>query len=146
MLELYALPKLPPRIILQQDEAPPHFCHQIRNYLDREMAMRWIGRGGPIAWIPTLPNLSQLDFILWRYAENIVYQIKINDLQHLKARIRDVAMVTPTCFKQRGTKSNIVWTFVVPPSEPTLKYIEKVTYSEKTLVVFLCNGVSHKCV
>jgi hypothetical protein len=36
-----------------------------------------------------------LDF-LWGYVKNIVYQVKINDLQHLKARIRDVvAMVTP---------------------------------------------------
>jgi hypothetical protein len=26
MLELYALPQLPPQTILQQDGAPPHFC------------------------------------------------------------------------------------------------------------------------
>jgi hypothetical protein len=36
-----------------------------------------------------------------------------------------------TCFKQRGTRSNIVWIFVMPPREPTLKFIEKVIYSEK---------------
>jgi hypothetical protein len=43
-----------------------------------------------------LPDLSPLDFFLWRYVKNIVYQFKINDLQHLKARIREAAAkVTP---------------------------------------------------
>jgi hypothetical protein len=57
---------------------------------------RWIGRSGPIAWPPRSPDLTPLDIFLWSYVQNIVYQVKINDLQHLKARIRDaVAMVTP---------------------------------------------------
>jgi hypothetical protein len=43
-----------------------------------------------------LPDLTPLDFFLWGYVKNIVYQVKINDLQHLKDRIRDaVAKVTP---------------------------------------------------
>jgi hypothetical protein len=58
MLELYALPQLPPQTILQQD---------VRNHLDREMDGRWIGRGGPIAWPPRLPDLTPLDFFLWGY-------------------------------------------------------------------------------
>jgi hypothetical protein len=45
MLELYALPQLPPQTILQQDGASPHFCRHVRNHLDREMAGRWIGKG-----------------------------------------------------------------------------------------------------
>jgi hypothetical protein len=33
---------------------------------------------------------------MWGYVKNIVYQVKINDLQHLKACTRDaVATVTP---------------------------------------------------
>jgi hypothetical protein len=33
---------------------------------------------------------------LWGYVKNFVYQVKINDLQHLKARIRAAAAtVTP---------------------------------------------------
>jgi hypothetical protein len=55
------------------------------------MAGRWIGRGGPIAWPPRSPDLTPLG-----YVKNIVYQVKLNDLQHLKVRIRDaVATVTP---------------------------------------------------
>jgi hypothetical protein len=51
--------------------------------------------------------------------KNIVYQVKINDLQNLKARIRDaVATVTPNMLQ--------AYIIVVPPREPTLKFIEKV--------------------
>jgi hypothetical protein len=54
------------------------------------MTGRCIGRGWPIAWPPI-----SLDFFLWGYVKNIVYQVKINDFQHLKPRIRDtVATVT----------------------------------------------------
>ena len=60
------------------------------------MPRRWIGRGGPTAWPPRSPDLTPLDFFLWGYVKNIVYQVKINSLQHLKARIREaMATVTP---------------------------------------------------
>jgi hypothetical protein len=37
-----------------------------------------------------------MDFFLLGYVKNIAHQVKINDLQHQKARIRDaVATVTP---------------------------------------------------
>jgi hypothetical protein len=66
----------------------------------REMAGKWIGRDGPIAWPPRSPDLTQLDFSLWGYVKNTGYQVKINDLQHMKACIRDaVAMVTPNMFQ-----------------------------------------------
>jgi hypothetical protein len=42
MLELYALPQLPPQTILQQAGVLPHFCQHVRYHLDREMAGRWI--------------------------------------------------------------------------------------------------------
>jgi hypothetical protein len=42
------------------------------------------------------PDLTSLNFFLWGYVKNIVCQVKINDLQHLKARVRDaVATVAP---------------------------------------------------
>jgi hypothetical protein len=56
------------------------------------MAGRWIGRCGPIAWHPRPPNLTPLDFFLWLYVKNIVYQVNINDLQHLEARIREAVV------------------------------------------------------
>jgi hypothetical protein len=64
MLELYALLQLPPQTILQHDRVPPHFCHHVKNHLDREMAERLIGRCGPISWSPRSPDLTPVDFFL----------------------------------------------------------------------------------
>jgi hypothetical protein len=61
-----------------------------------------------------------------------IHKVKINDLQHLEARIREaVATVTQNTLQATWNESNIVWIFVVPPREPTLKFIEKVIHSEK---------------
>jgi hypothetical protein len=68
--------------------APPHFCHHVRNLLEREMAGRWIGKDGQIACPPRSPYFTTLYFFLWGYVKNIVYLVKIKDLQHLKARIK----------------------------------------------------------
>jgi hypothetical protein len=135
MLELYALLQLPSQTIPQENGAPLHFSHHVRNHLDREMVGRWTDRDGPIACPPRSPDLTPMDLFLWGYMKNIDYKVKINDLQHLKAR-HAVTMLTPNMFTQRGTRSNIVWIFVVPPREPTLKFIEKVIYSEKNFDSF----------
>jgi hypothetical protein len=76
--------------------APPHFCYHVRDHLDREMTGRWIGRSGPIALSPRSPDLTSLDLFLRGCMKNTVNQIKINDLQHLKACIwHAVATVVP---------------------------------------------------
>ncbi|PNF38226.1 hypothetical protein B7P43_G12381 [Cryptotermes secundus] len=68
-------------------------------------------------------------FFLWGYVKNIVYQVKINDLQHLKAHIRDaVAMITPNILQAR--------IFVVPPREPTFKFTEKTILAGKNFDSF----------
>jgi hypothetical protein len=82
---------------LQQDGAPSHFCHHVRNHL----AGRWIGRDGPIAWPPRSPDLTPLGFFLWVCVKNIVCQVKINDLQRPRACIWDaVATVTPNMLQE----------------------------------------------
>jgi hypothetical protein len=72
--------------------------------------------------------------------KNIAYQVQINNLQHLKTRIRD-AVATVTSNMLQAT-----WNEAEYRLKPTLKFIEKVIYSEKTLIVSPCNGVTHKCV
>jgi hypothetical protein len=42
------------------------------------------------------PDLTPLDFFLRGYVKNTVCQVKINDIQHLKARIRDAVATVPT--------------------------------------------------
>jgi hypothetical protein len=95
------------------------------------MAGRWIGRGGPIALSPRSPDLTPLDFFLWDYVKNIVYQVKINDLQHLKARIRD-DVVAVTTWNEVKYRLDIC-------------HATKVAHIE-ILIVSLCNGVIHKCI
>jgi hypothetical protein len=48
---------------------------------------------GPIAWPPRSPDLTSLDSFLVGLCEEHCYQVKINDLQRLIARI-SVAMTT----------------------------------------------------
>jgi hypothetical protein len=51
------------------------------------------------------PDLTPSDFFLWAYVKNIVYQVKINDRQHLKTCIRDaVATVTPNMLQAMWNK------------------------------------------
>jgi len=46
-------------------------------------------------WPPRSPDLSPLDFFLWRYIKNIVYAEKIRNIQHLQERITsDIETVT----------------------------------------------------
>ena len=39
----------------QHDGAPPHFGRNAREFL-RQFPQRWIGRGGPISWLPRSPD------------------------------------------------------------------------------------------
>jgi hypothetical protein len=56
MVELNALPQLPPQIILQEDGALPHFCHHVRN----PWTERWLWDGS--AWAPRSTDLTPLNF------------------------------------------------------------------------------------
>ena len=48
---------------------------------------KWIGRGGPIAWPPRSPDLTPLDFFLWRHVKNVVYINPVNTRQELIEQI-----------------------------------------------------------
>jgi hypothetical protein len=126
---------------------PPYFCHHVRNHLDREMAGRWIGRGGPIAWIPRSPDLTPLNFFLCDYVKNIVYQVKINDLQHLKALIRDtVATVIPNMLQAAWKEVEYRVDISCATNGTHIEIYLKLYTQKKALIVSFCNGVTHKCV
>ncbi|KAJ4449697.1 hypothetical protein ANN_01101, partial [Periplaneta americana] len=69
------------------DGAPAHFSRTARRYLDRRFPVRWIGRGGPIAWPPRSPDLNPLDFYLWDHLKSLVYSSPVPDLESLRNRI-----------------------------------------------------------
>ena len=104
MLDNYAMPIITDgeghaTAIFQQDGAPPHYATIVRDYLDETLPGRWCGRGGGEgwrAWPPRSPDLTPLDFFLWGYVKDLVYQVRINDLAHLKTRITNaINSVTP---------------------------------------------------
>ena len=54
MLQEFLIPQLEEddqegRIHLQQDDAPPHYLGEVREYLNTRFPGRWIGRAAPIA-------------------------------------------------------------------------------------------------
>ena len=71
----------------QQDGAPPHFSHEVREFLDVTFPNRWIGRRGTIEWPSRSPDLSPLDFFYWGHLKNNVYRNKPNNLAELRVKI-----------------------------------------------------------
>ena len=54
-------------------------------FLDATFPNRWNGRDGPTPWPPQSPDITPLDFFLWRY----VFSTPVPNITNLKARITD---------------------------------------------------------
>jgi hypothetical protein len=66
------------------------------NLIDWQFPGYWIGRRGPMEWLPRSPHLTPLDSYLWGHLKATVYQVKIKNMTHLKENIRDAcARITP---------------------------------------------------
>lgn len=50
---------------VQHDGAAPHFSWLVTDFLQDSCSGCWIGRGGPVAWLPRYPDLNPHDFYLW---------------------------------------------------------------------------------
>ncbi|GBO36763.1 hypothetical protein AVEN_112134-1 [Araneus ventricosus] len=90
MLQLYAVPQFPEGVIFQQDGAPQRYGNIVREFLDTTFPQRWTGEGAVMAWPPRSPDITPLDFYLWGYVKQHVYNERINGINHLKQRITDV--------------------------------------------------------
>ena len=64
VLTIYVVPHLNQRrnqdLLFQQDDAPAHYASIVREYLNKELRGRWIGRGGSIEWhdLLTCPSMT----------------------------------------------------------------------------------------
>ncbi|GBN48540.1 hypothetical protein AVEN_14165-1 [Araneus ventricosus] len=96
MLQLYAVPHFPERVIFQQNGAPPYYGNIVREFLDTTFPQLWIGRGAVMAWPSRSPDITPLDFYLWGYVKQHVYSERINDINNLEQRVTDgIHSVTP---------------------------------------------------
>lgn len=74
---------------LQLDGAPAHFQIRVRRELNRSFPNKWIGRGSPHNWPARSPDLTSLDFFLWGYVKNIVYDAPPTTKDDMKRRIQN---------------------------------------------------------
>lgn len=91
-------------LIFMQDGAPPHHAGIVRDFLDETYPHGWIGRDGPIAWPPRLPDLNPLDYFLWGHLKDIVYQQSVDDRDVALGLIQDAAAGITREMLERSTR------------------------------------------
>jgi len=96
LLLSYVLPKLrelPEEVqsamIFQQDGAPPHIFTPVKNLLREFFGDRIISRHFPNLWPPRSPDLNPLDYWLWGYLGQRVFQRGPKSILQLKDAIRE---------------------------------------------------------
>lgn len=89
----------------QQDGAPCHTAHSVRDVLKEHFPNRWISRFGPIPWPAYSPDLTPLDFWLWGMLKDRVYQTQVPNLEILKHRIRAVIRTISPMLCERAIQS-----------------------------------------
>lgn len=87
-----------------QDGAPPHWLHDVRDYLDESLPHRWIGRAADnnlplFRWPPRSPDLTPCDFFLWGYVKDRVFvpplPLNLLELRHrITAAVQSVDEAT----------------------------------------------------
>ena len=90
MLKHYVIPQLEefqPRVVFQQDGAPPHWGLIVRDFINETFPNRWIGRNGPTPWPPRSPDITPLNFFLCGYVKDRVYKTPVRDVETLQSRI-----------------------------------------------------------
>jgi hypothetical protein len=75
------------RNFLQQDVAPCYYASNVQRLLNDVFPDTWIGRAGPIAWLPSSPLLTPFDYFLLGRVKTILNPLKLHSLNDLKARI-----------------------------------------------------------
>ena len=86
-------------VYFQQGGALPHLHVNVRNFLDRTVSQRWIGRRGSATdFPPRSPDLTPLNFYLRGTLKNTVYAIKPQTLEELRDQIEhainDISLAT----------------------------------------------------
>lgn len=80
-----------------QDGCGAHNARRVAEYLDQYFRGNWIGTNGPIRWPPRSPCLNPMDYFVWGFVKNQIYDKNMpNNLQELRQRIVDAfEKITP---------------------------------------------------
>jgi hypothetical protein len=75
-------------------------------YLNEQFPDRWIGPGGPQNWPPRSPDITPLDFYVWGFMKNIVFERKVYVIEF--SMLQDAVMVLMFYVRFRSSRvSNI---------------------------------------
>ena len=73
--------------------------------LDATFPNRCTGRDGSTHWPPRSPDITPLDFYLWRYVKGKMFSTPVADITNLKVRITDAfAAVTEDMLENTWTE------------------------------------------
>lgn len=80
----------------QQDGAPAHNSRAVREYLSERFEDRWIGTYSTISWPARSPDLTPMDYFLWGFIKNYVYQRQFDNIEELQRLVREAfASISP---------------------------------------------------
>ncbi|KAI5731573.1 hypothetical protein M8J77_012532 [Diaphorina citri] len=74
-------------MIYQHDGAPAHFARRSREVLDQFFPGNWIGRGGPIPWPARSPDKNPIDYCVWGFIKDLIYETPVESEEDLIGRI-----------------------------------------------------------
>ena len=78
------------QLLYQMDGAPSHLGSHVRDVLNDNLPLKWIGRrGATLEWPPRSPDLTPIGYFLWSYLKNKVYIRKIRKMEDLKIRVKE---------------------------------------------------------
>ena len=78
---------LPLSIRFLHDGAPVPFGVEVRHCVDLQFPNRFIRRNGPLPWPARSPDLSCLDFYLWRHMKSLIYATPVQTEQVVVPKI-----------------------------------------------------------
>lgn len=80
----------------QQDGAPAHNSRIVREYLNQRFENRWIGTHSTISWPARSPDLTPMDYFLWGFIKNFVFQRQFANIEELQQLVIEAfASITP---------------------------------------------------
>ncbi|KAI5738722.1 hypothetical protein M8J77_010435 [Diaphorina citri] len=75
------------QMIYQHDGASAHFARRNREVLDQFFPGNWIGRGGPIPWPARSPDKNPIDYCVWGFIKDLIYETPVESEENLIGRI-----------------------------------------------------------